>query len=160
MKKVLELLGLSADAAEDSAIAAVQALQNSAKEVVALKNRAESAEGKVQAMEAATLEADAETFCETHKEVIANRDAVKAQFIANRAGTEALFAGIKATTVAADKPDSLKNRAVKQPDGAADQSKENQKASAIRNRAHQIAKEQNIPFNTAFDRARAEATQD
>jgi len=161
MKKVLELLGLSADAAEDSAIAAVTALQNSAKEQGALLNRAEAAEAKVQAMEAVALEADAEAFCETHKDVIANRDAVKAQFIANRAVTEGLFAGFKAKAADADQGTSLKNRATKQPaTEAATDAADMQKASAIRNRAHKIMSEQKVSFSVAFDRAKAEAQQD
>lgn len=156
MKKVLEQLGLSADATEESAIAAVTALKNRAAEADALLNRAETAEKQVKQIESEQLEAAAEAFCETHKAVIVNRDVVKQQFIANRAATEALIGGLKATKEDPKQDEALINRAKKQP-VTGDAAAENQKASAIRNRAHQIAKEQGVTFPVAFDRAQAEA---
>lgn len=152
MKKVLELLGLSAEATEDSAVEAVTALQNSASESGALKNRAEQAETKIAEMETAALESEADAFCDEHKDVIANRDAVKAQYIANREGTRALFAGIKP---AADEPDGqepIHNRQRKPDEGKVDE----KKAAAIRNRAQAIRKERGIPYPQAFAAAQDE----
>lgn len=160
MKKALELLGLSADATEESAVEAVKALKNRAAEADALKNRAETAEQQIKKIEADQLAADADSFCEAHKDVIANREVVKQQFIANRAATEALFAELKTPPATGEGNDALKNRATRQPDSSISDAKAKQGASAIRNRAHQIAKEQNVTFPVAFARAQSEAAKD
>ncbi len=88
MTKVIELLGLPADAAEDAVAEAVQTLLNRAStaetELTTVKNT-------LSQIEKEKLEAEADQFCETHKARIKNRDAVRGQYIENKAGTIALF---------------------------------------------------------------------
>jgi phage I-like protein len=156
MKKVLSLLSLSPEASEDSAVDALQAVMNRAAEADALKNRADAAEAKVKQLEGAQLETDADAFCEKFADHIANRDAVRAQFIANRESTEALFAGLK---VEGKKPEAtapISNRQKKGDEEAVVTAEDEAKANAIRNRAHQIVKDQGISFQAAFDRAQSE----
>ena len=87
------------------------------------------------------------------------------QLLANRQATVAVLDKLPKPAAPAPKPpapEPLRNRVPadpgrepvpaepKQPDNAA-------RAVTIRNRAHQIAREQNVPWNIAFERAAAEA---
>ena len=87
------------------------------------------------------------------------------QLLANREATVAVLDKLPKNPAPAPKPpapEPLRNRVPaapdrepvpaepKRPDNAA-------RAVAIRNRAHQIAKEQDVPWNIAFERAAAEA---
>lgn len=131
MKELIMLLGLAETATDADVVAAVQALKTSADEAPALKNRAETAEGKLLAAATQQLEADADAFCGKFAKHIANRDQVKAQFIANRAGTEALFANLK-LNVTADPGTALKNRATGNPgDGVVIQTRQQQQTAAV-----------------------------
>ena len=156
MKKVLSLLSLSPDASEDSAVEALQAIMNSAAEVAALKNRAETAEQQINDLNKAALETDADAFCEKFADHIANRETVRAQFIANRETTEALFAGLKVEGKKTEATAPISNRQKKGEDANVVTAEDETKASAIRNRAHQIRSAEGISFSAAFDRAAAE----
>jgi phage I-like protein len=152
MKKVLELLGLSADAAEDPAVEAVTALKNRAAEAEALKNRAEAAEQKVADLAQAALEADADAFCDKYADHITNRETVREQFVGNRETTEKLFGGIKVAERPAGKtPDSLRNRKGADAGTVLGNRKEEQQAkvSEVRNRL-------NCSHTEAFEQAARE----
>jgi len=159
MKELITLLGLKEDATPKAIVESVTALKNRAAEADALENRATDAEGKLQAAETKQLEADADAFCDEHAEHIANRDAVRAQFIANREGTEAVFANLKTDVKPADEKKPMHNRQRNGGEGA-DTKADNQKASAIRNRANSIMKERSCSWATAFDAAKAELSDD
>jgi phage I-like protein len=111
MKELLKLLGLPDTASEQEAIAKVTALQEAAKQVATLENRATTAETKLKQLETTAIETEAEGFCTTHAARIENRAAIRAQFIKDPEGTKALFSGLKT------KPDHvvLSNRNKKQP---------------------------------------------
>ncbi len=84
--KILEALGLAADAGEDAALAAVTELKNrvSKADYDELKNRHD-------ALLASQVDADLDAF----KEVITDREAVKAGLLSNREGTLKLLRGIR-----------------------------------------------------------------
>lgn len=88
MKSLLKKLGLAEDASEESAVAALQTIQN----------RATTAEGSVSTLTKERdelLAAQVEADLDKHADVIANREDFKKQLIANRAGTLAVLAGLK-----------------------------------------------------------------
>jgi hypothetical protein len=131
MKELIMLLGLAETATDADVVAAVKALKISADEAPALKNRAETAEGKLQAAETQQLESDADAFCGKYAKHITNRDQVRGQFIANRAGTEALFAGLK-LDVEAQPAAALKNRATGNPgEGTVIANRQQQQTAAV-----------------------------
>lgn len=84
--KILALLGLAADADENAAIEAINALKNrvSKEDHDELKNRHD-------ALLASLVDADLESF----KDVIADKEAVKTQLLANRDATLKFLRGIK-----------------------------------------------------------------
>ncbi len=155
MKELITLLGLAVDATDQMVVDAVKALKTSADEAPALKNRAETAEGKLQAAETKQLEIDADAFCGKFAKHITNRDQVRGQFIANRAGTEALFAGLK-LDVAAEPSTALKNRATGNPDDKGGQG-DDAAAAKIRNRATEIMNQRKCSWGVAFDAAQSES---
>jgi phage I-like protein len=158
MNELKTLLGLAEAATDADVVAAVKAMKTGAAEAAALKNRVETAETALAAVKQAQLEADADAFCEQHKDVILNRDQVRSQFIANRPGTEALFAGLKKAGGDDGTRRPLNNR---QKPGSAESATEptaaeTARAAAIRNRAHTIMTERKVSFPVAFDAAAAE----
>jgi len=159
MKELITLLGLKEDATAEAIVNSVTALKTSADEAAALKNRAETAEGKLAAAETKQLESDADAFCEQHKDRIVNRDQVRAQYIANRAGTEALFAAMK-TDAGGSQP--IHNRQKTPVDGKSgdDSEKGKSRAAAIKNRAHEIMAQRKCSWGAAFDAAQAEVKED
>jgi hypothetical protein len=148
MKSIAEALGLPAESDEAAILAAVNKLKGD-------------------------LEAATKKDAETQADVIMNRDGKnipeaarphwREQLIKNREATEKL---IKESFPADGKrtPDRIFNRAdAKGPgpvEGQGDDdgptAEEKQKASAIRNRANTISKEQRIPFGQAFELAKSE----
>lgn len=133
MKKVNSLLGLAEDASEDSAVAAIQAIQN----------RATTAEANNQTLTAerdGLLASQVEADLEKYAPVIANKEAAKKSLIANRAAAIEFFDGLLAAGKQAEgqgKP--ITNRAnARTPEGGA-QTDDEKKAAAEEARAGKIA---------------------
>lgn len=154
MKSLLKKLGLAEDASEESAVAALQTIQN----------RATTAEGSVTTLTAerdTLLAAQVEADLDKHADVIANREDVKKQLIANRAGTLAVLAGLKKPE-AKKTPGTITNRGTaKAPEGGAAADADTQKAEAraarISNRARDIrAKNPRVSLSDAYSTATAE----
>jgi len=115
--ELLAMLGLPADATDDQ-IAAAKAekacdMENACKERDAMKNRAETAEGKVKDFEAKALEAQVEKDLSQHADVIANREEVKGQLLANREGTLKTLRALKKPVTTG--PAALRNRDAHEP---------------------------------------------
>lgn len=89
MKKINEKLGLSADASEESALAAIMALENSAKRVSELEKKNDTLANSNRELTAAQAESD---LNDAGINEPAERDTWKNQLIANRAGTLPLLA--------------------------------------------------------------------
>ena len=133
-------------------------------EVEALLNRAEVAESKINELEKAQLEADADAFLDEHATVIENRDEVRAQFIENRQLTESVFKNLKTPEPvkkpAADTRRPLHNREskIKATHNRDAHTGSEAHAVKIRNRASEIMKDQGVPYTDAFRRAEQELT--
>ena len=135
-------------------------------EVEALLNRAEAAESKINDLEKAQLEADADSFLDEHAAVIENRDEVRAQFIENRAVTESLFKTLRPPKAESLEPKAssatrkpLHNRDSKiKATHNRDAQPNEAHAVKIRNRASEIMKDQGVPYTDAFRRAEQELT--
>ena len=160
---LLAMLGLNADATDEQISAAVaekkSELANRAAVVAErdqLKNRAETAEATLAEHARAALAAQVEADLETHKDVIANRDEVKAQLLANREGTLKILAAMR-KPVAADAPDALRNRAAKTPAGAALTNRSDEQKTLVNSvRAREKAAGRPCTFDQAWGMARAE----
>lgn len=137
MKKVMKLLGLAEDASEDSAVAAVQLIQN----------RVSQAEGQVTTLttERTTLlssqvESDLEKYKNRFKPQ--NRETVKAQLVKNRAATIELLEATEAPAELTAEQKRITNRgAAKTPEqiaADANAEKAEQHAARISNRARSI----------------------
>lgn len=155
MNKLKEILGLPAEATEDQIIAAVQALKTGAAELPALKNRLATAEGELKTLHEAQIEAD----LDAHKDVITNREDVKAVLVLNRTAGLAMLAGLKlGAAVEAAKP--ITNRATaKTPaelEGEKTEKADSARAAKIRNRAAEIERTEKIPFKRAYAKAERE----
>lgn len=157
MKALLKTLGLAEDASEESAVAALQKIQNRASQVETLITERDG-------LLAAQVEADLEKY----KPVIKNRDAFKKQLLANRAGTIELLEGLQ-TAETDNSRERITNRAAAgTPADRTAATKESEKKAAdasigqkIQNRAHAIQKEKTIgkrpySFAAAFNEARME----
>ena len=116
MKRLLAALGLAGDASEDSGIEAATKLKSRATagdtattDLATMKNRATTAETELATSKASGLKAEADTFCETHKAVIRNREVIHAQYLKDPDGTKSLVEGLN---VPAGKEEviSLRNR--------------------------------------------------
>ena len=136
-------------------------------EVEALLNRAEAAESKINDLEKAQLEADADSFLDEHAAVIENRDEVRTQFLENRATTEALFKTLKppkaesltpTASSATRKPLHNRESKIKATHNRDAQTGSEAHAVKIRNRASEIMKDQGVPYTDAFRRAEQELT--
>lgn len=141
---LITALGLKPEATTEEAVSAI----------AALKNRASTAESKVETLAKAQLEAQVEQDLKDYEAVIANRDETKKALLANREGTLAVLRAVKAP---ANKP-ALPNRQtgkVPTSDGDKDAASQ-QKAAAIRNRAAVIQREQHVNYSTAWHLAQAE----
>ena len=130
-------------------------------EVEALLNRAEIAESKINELEKAQLEADADAFLDEHATVIENRDEVRAQFIENRQLTESVFKNLKnpesVKTPATDTRRPLHNRDSKiKATHNRDAQPNEAHAVKIRNRASEIMKGEGVGYTDAFRRAEQE----
>jgi phage I-like protein len=157
---LLDKLNLPADTAEGVILTAIENMTPPA-EVVALLNRAETAETQLAAFQKAQLEADADAFIDAHVAHIENRDAVRAQFIENRTMTEALFKNLKTPAIQTATPQPLprplhnrdsKVLATQNRDASTSESK----AVKIRNRAAEIMKTERVAYTEAFRRAEQE----
>jgi phage I-like protein len=137
--ELLAMLGLPAEATDEQIAAGCAArkteMENRAAEREQLQNRAEAAEAKANELDTwktgrlrADLEVQVEQDLETHKDVIANRDEVKAQLLANRDGTLKVLVSLRKPAPAQEPPPALRNRATKAPDGLTDEDR------ALRNR--------------------------
>ena len=151
MKSLLKKLGLAEDASEESAVAALQTIQNRAAQVEPLTAERDT-------LLAAQVEAD----LEKHAAVIKNRDEVKKQLMANRQGTLALLAAL--TPAPADKGNApITNRsAATPPAGAAGrdaaQAAEEQRAARIQNRARELrSADRSLSVSRSYELAEAEA---
>ena len=157
MKSVLKLLGLADDASEESAVAALQKIQNRADLVSALQTERDQ-------LVALQVEGDLEKY----KAVIKNRDAAKKQLLANRASAIEFLEALQAPVVEDPAKKPITNRAAAQTPGqgtdekaAKEKSAEASTAQRIQNRAQQIQKEKSTgrrpySFNAAFNEARIE----
>lgn len=165
MKNVMKLLGLAEDASEESAVAAVQKIQNRA-------TQAEASVTTLTTERTTLLEAQVESDLEKYKNRFKAADAPKwkKQLIANRAGTIELLESIEAPAAAEDiDPATGKKRitnraAAKTPAQVeADATKEKDeeaRAARIQNRAHEIQKTKTVgrvkySFSQAFKEAEA-----
>ena len=139
MKKVNTLLGLAEDASEDSAVAAIQAIQN----------RATKAEGQVTTLTTerdglltAQVEADLEKYRNRFKPD--DREKWKKQLIANRAGTIELLESITAAPNNDVGQSRITNRAAAQTPAEVEAGKQSAKdkalAARIANRAAELRK--------------------
>ena len=132
-------------------------------DVEALLNRAEAAETKIDDLEKAQLEADADAFLDEHADVIENRDEVRTQFIENRQLTESVFKNLKTPEPvkkpAAETRRPLHNREskIKATHNRDAQTGSEAHAVKIRNRASEIMKDQGVPYTDAFRRAEQES---
>ena len=172
LEKLLNHLGLAADATEEMVLTALATLPTLAaftelkNSVTALQTKHDGLVTALQASQAELVNRDLADF----EAVItpASKAFWSAQLLANRAGTVATLTEL-ATALAAEgeapaaptarKP--LHNRAAARPvippvgGGAAGAGTAD--AAKIRNRAHEIAKSEGIAFSTAFRRAEKEA---
>lgn len=155
MKSVLKLLGLADDASEESAVAALQKIQNRAGQADAL-----------QAERNQLLELQIDADLEKYKAVIKNRDAVKKQLLANRASAIEFLEALQAPAEVVDttkKPITNRGEA-KTPGQATDEQAKvaaDANAQRIQNRAHEIQKAKSsgrrpYSFSAAFNEARLE----
>jgi phage I-like protein len=146
MKSIAEKLGLPADADEAAILAAIEKLQADL--------------GDAKTKEATTAaEAIMNRFGDRIPEPA--RPHWKQQLITNREATEKLMEGSFPEKPAANAPSRIVNReGLKTPapvgDGDQNTADANKKAAAIRNRAAEIQRTQNVPFNQAFNLASAE----
>lgn len=144
MQPIALKLGLPADADEAAIL----------KKITDIMSELETLKGKE-----AGVEADAIMNRYGDRIPKEKRDDVKRRLIANRADTEAMLELLPEPAKKAD--ERIFNRAdAKQPDaitdGDGDHAESNKKATAIRNRAATIQREQKLPFNRAFALAQAE----
>jgi hypothetical protein len=157
MKNVNKELGLAEDAPEASTVAEVQTI----------KNRATTLQSQVTALTKerdTLLTAQIERDLDDHKDVIADREAVKAQLVANRAGTLVVLGGLK-KPAKKDPPARITNRdgatppeadpAASAEETAADKSR----AAKIANRASELRKTTpSLTRSQAFQKAQDELT--
>lgn len=159
MKNLLKLLGLAENASEESAVAAVQLIQNRA-------TKAETDLGALKTEHGELLAAQVESDLERFKSVIGNRDTVKAQLLANRKGTIALLEGLKPAETKPD-PARITNRnESKTPAGeptaeATAQAKDRARGAKIANRARELmdaarAAGRKLSRSSAFTKAEEE----
>lgn len=157
MKSVLKLLGLAEDASEESAVAAVQKIQNRASQVDALITERDS-----------LLTAQVEADLKKYEPVIKNRDAWKKQLISNRASAIELLEGLSATagTETDEEKKRITNRAGAKTPGAERTDAEKQQAESARaqrisNRASELqatakSNGRRLSHTDAFNAATAE----
>lgn len=137
--QLLALLGLPAEASDEQITAAVESKTKTERDAAAdretLQNRATAAEAKASELETwkqgrlrADLEIQVETDLETHKDVVENRDEVKAQLLVNRDGTLKVLTALRKPAAGNPPPPALRNNAAKAPDGLTDD------AQKLRNR--------------------------
>ena len=130
MKTLLKKLGLDEGASEESAVAALQIIQNRASQVDALTTERDT-------LLAVQVETDLEKYKNRFKPE--NREKLKKQLIANRAGTIELLESVNEPVVEGKKP--ITNRAgATPPDGqrGAAEADEQTVAQKISNRANKL----------------------
>lgn len=114
--ELLALLGLPAEATDqqiaDAKAAKACEMENACKEKDAMQNRAVTAETKLLDYEKAALIVQVDKDLDEHKDVIANREEVKAQLLVNREGTLKI---IKSMRKPEAMPAALHNRDGKTP---------------------------------------------
>ena len=92
----------------------------------------------------------------TYGDLVANREELKANLVANRKVTIATLKSLKPATVEAGGMKMLNRKDAKQPQGGpaggdtANKDKQERRAEKVKNRAHQIMKEQKVSFTKAF----------
>lgn len=159
MKLINRALKLAPDASEESAVAALEALQNTAAKVPDLEKEITDLKNRNQTLLAAQVEADLEKFADRITDE--TKPKWQAALLANRESTIELLEGIKPVEEKKDKREALTNRHPAktpgaQPGSEGDEKKAAAKAAAIRNRASEIQRTEKISFGQAFRRAEAE----
>lgn len=153
--ELLAMLGLDAEATDEQIAAALAAakqkagdLENACRERDAMKNRAETAERRVQELEKADLDRQVEGDLEEFKDVIVNRATVKAQLLVNRAGMREALAGLKARPAAGRELHRTDGRAPTDG-GAADAQKFNNRRVQQDKIIRDLMRNRNIPSHEA-----------
>jgi phage I-like protein len=162
--ELLAMLGLPAEATDEQVSAACAAKKQElancasvAQDRDQLKNRAEASEAKVLVFERQALEAQVETDLETHKDVIANREEVKAQLLANREPALKILAAMRKPEAPKDAPPALRNRATKEPGAATlDNRAEQQKGLVNSIRERERGAGRKVSWDRAWEIARTE----
>lgn len=163
MKNVATKLGLSAEASEDAVLEAVTKLLNRAEQAEAglepLNARVKALETENRALLEAQAEADLDKYANRIKPE--KRAAWKGALLANRAQALELLEGLPEPEPPKNSPATatVLNRAqTKTPEGKAGVADPAAAALAakIRNRAAQIAKDQNLSFSRAWELAKGE----
>jgi phage I-like protein len=159
MNTLLKKLGLAEGASEESAVAAVETIQNRA-------TTAEAKATQLQTERDGLLAAQVDTDLEKFAPVIKNREAVKKQLLANRASTLELLESLQAAgPERKERPAPITNRQAAATPGAASGNKQAEEdgklAARISNRALEIQKQKSArgrqyPYQTAFNDARNE----
>jgi len=160
--ELLAMLGLSADASDEAIAAAIKAAKEAAgkaptpEALEQMTNRAQSAEAALAALRTEKLTAQVESDLEAHKDVIANRDEVKAALLANRESTLKVLAALRKPVVE-DPPPALRNRSTRAPASAAlsNRAREQQGlVNSIRDRERNAGR--TCSFDRAWEMAKAE----
>jgi hypothetical protein len=154
MKSLLKKLGLAEDASEESAVAALQAIQNRASQVDALTTERDT-------LLAAQVESDLEKYKNRFKAT--ERERWKKALIANRASTIELLESIEEPAAGKDGKKPITNRGTATPpaDGVAADDKDAQAAEAraakIQNRARELrAADKSLSLSKSYEAAEAE----
>lgn len=144
-----KLLGLTADATDEQIS---QAADARAAEVANRKTENDQLKEQVTNLTNELIEADVATY----GDLVANRDELKKQLVANRAVTIATLKSLKPATAGGAGFKVLNRADTKTPKGGegggdtANKDKEERRAEKVKNRAHQIMKEQKVSFTKAF----------
>ncbi len=157
--KLIELLGLGADAADADIEAAIAAKQADVanEEAEAEKKKTEEVvnrlRNRVKELETAALSAKVDATLKEFDGVITNREDVKAGLMANFDGTLKVLRGLKTAAL----PNRRDGKLPANDAGGQDDSAARAQAAKIRNRAKEIqATNRGLSFTSAFERAKAE----
>ena len=158
MKSLLKKLGLADDASEESAVAALQVIQNRASQVEALTTERDALLGS-------QVESDLEKYKNRFK--AANRDTIKKQLISNRAATIELLESMEAPEATKEETEQTRitnRRTAKTPEQIAAEKKsekDEERAGKIANRARQLrSADRKLTLSQAYEQAEQEiATQ-
>lgn len=157
--KLIELLGLGADAADADIEAAIAAKQADVanEEAEAEKKKTDEVcnrlRNRVKELEAAALTQKVDATLKDFEGVITNREDVKAGLMANFDGTLKVLRAMKTAAL----PNRRDGKLPANDAGGQDDSAARAQAAKIRNRAKEIqATNRGLSFTSAFERAKAE----